>query len=82
MAKTDMPLPSATMALDALREQCDTVRDLEAQLKAARALRDDLIRDCRAVRVPYPFLGKVTKLTRDRLADIVSSGTSRVSHSE
>lgn len=72
-----MPAPapriSVTMALGSLEEQCATTREALEDYRRAIALRDDLIRDCRAAKVPVRTLINVTGLTRDRINRIAYS---------
>lgn len=61
---------SASLALASLTDQCDRVRESERKLNDDRAERDDMIRDCRAAKIPYTTLIKRTGLSRDRLIKI------------
>jgi hypothetical protein len=66
---------SATMAIDALREQCIATEEAKANYKRQLALRDDLIRDCRAVKVPERSLVSITGLGRDSIHRIAHSAS-------
>jgi hypothetical protein len=61
---------SVSLALEALREQCEAVREAEAVLARERAIRNNLIRDAMDQRVPAKRLIKTTNLSRDRLYTI------------
>ncbi len=64
---------SVTMALDALREQAETVDEALANYKRQLAIRDDLIRDCREAKIPERALVKLTGLSRDSIHRIANS---------
>lgn len=70
MGKT---LISATLALHALTDACDEVKNAEHALTQARANRDDLIRDARMAKIPYGTIMRQTGLSRDRLIKIAHS---------
>jgi len=65
---------SATMAVESLREQVSSVRELEEALARERNSRDELIRDARACALPYDMLMRLTGLSRQRLHRIIVSG--------
>lgn len=73
MGKTLQRTISASLALAALTDACDEVRKAEQALIAARANRDDLIRDAKASTLPYATIMRHTGLSRDRLIKIVHS---------
>ena len=64
---------SVSMALDALEEQCDTVRTLKAQYDAELAKRDSMIRSARDNRVPEKTLVARCGLSRDSISRIAHS---------
>jgi hypothetical protein len=64
---------SASLALSALEDASQEVRDAEEVLRRARANRDELIRDARANSIPYPVLTKRTGLGREHLSKIANS---------
>lgn len=66
---------SATMAIDALREQCERVNIAKEQYHAEVALRDDLIRDLKSIRLPEKTIAGITKLSRDSIHRIAHSGS-------
>ncbi len=68
-------LISASLALAALEDAQQAVKDAEAALKRARSNRDDLIRDAREAKIPYATLAKRTGLGRERLINIAHSPT-------
>lgn len=65
---------SVTMALDSLREQVTSAAEAKAHYEQQQAIRDDLIRDCRAAKVPFGTLMRITGLSKDRLIKIAHSG--------
>lgn len=67
MGKT---LISASLALAALTDACNAVKDAEYALTQARIERDELIRDARAAKIPYSTLMVKTRLSKDRLINI------------
>lgn len=66
---------SVTMALDSLREQVTATEQALDHYKRMMALRDDLIRDCRAAKVPEGTLVKITGLGRDSISRIAHSAS-------
>ena len=64
---------SVSMALDALEEQCDTVRKLKAEYDEALAVRDSMIRSARDNRVPERTLVSRCSLSRDSIHRIAHS---------
>lgn len=65
---------SVTMALDSLREQSTATIEAREHYEQQLALRDDLIRDCRAARVPVATIMRITGLSRDRIIKIAAMG--------
>lgn len=70
-------LLSVTMAVGALEEQARKTADARAAYERERALRDELIRDARRVRVPVTALMASTGLSRDRLYKVAATGGTR-----
>ena len=64
---------SVSMALDALREQVTAAADAKANYEKQLAIRDDLIRDCRAAKIPEATLTRITHLSRDSISRIAHS---------
>lgn len=67
-----MALISVTLALESLKQQCETVDADRARLARSLALRDTLIRDARDAKVPARTLGRITGLSRDRINTIAA----------
>jgi hypothetical protein len=72
------PLPqsatiSATMALDALAEQSHLVTLAKIKTALEQSIRDDLIRDLRAIKTPEAKLMRITGLGRDSISRIAHS---------
>lgn len=65
---------SVTMALDSLREQVTATEQALTNYRTQIAIRDDLIRDCRAAKVPEATLTRITGLGRDSISRIAHSG--------
>ena len=67
-----------TLALANLRESSERVDALraayEAQLREAVTERDELIQDARAAGIPYARIQRETKLSRERIRQIVNRG--------
>lgn len=76
MGKTAVPI-SASLALAALTDACNDVRDKEAATIDARRSRDELIRDARRAKIPYTTIMKRTGLSRDRLIKITHNPDAR-----
>ncbi len=74
MGKT---LISASLALAALTDAQQRVKDAEYALTQARLERDELIRDAKRAPVPYLTIMRHTGLSRDRLIKIVNSPDAR-----
>lgn len=63
-------LISASLALAALTDACNAVKDAEHALTQARQERDELIRDAREAKIPYSTIMVRTRLSKDRLINI------------
>lgn len=66
---------SASMALAELTNQSELVVAKKRDYLDEMAVRDEMIRDCRAVGIPYATLMRRTGLSRDRLIKIAQTPT-------
>lgn len=64
---------SVTLALESLREQVEEAEEARQEHLRAMARRNNLIRDARDAGVASRILQQITRLSRDRIARIVTS---------
>jgi hypothetical protein len=65
---------SLSLAVDALLEASEEVRDLQSRLDDLRASRDRLIKDAYDNGMPMLKLARITGLSRERIYAITRSG--------
>lgn len=74
-----MTVISITMAMESLAEQAEAVHAAKRVWQEQIEIRDQLIRDCRAAKVPEGKLMQITGLSRDSIHRIAHSGPRGVS---
>lgn len=69
---------SVTMAMESLKDQVRATQEAKEEYARAIAIRDDLIRDCRAAKIPERTLVGITGLSRDSIHRIANSPSKHV----